>query len=69
MEAGLQAEQYQGPGFHQPSVQQGFLVRASFLSEGHEALHREGDEAVVMGEEASEQSVWDCVGLPGSQIA
>lgn len=35
----------------------------------HEALHREEDEAMVMGEEASEESVWDCVGLPGSQIA
>lgn len=50
------------------SVQQGFLVCAFLLCKGHEALRKEGDEAMVMGEEASEQSVWDSVGLPGSQI-
>lgn len=52
-----------------PSGQQGFLVCASFLCKGSEALHREGYEAMVTGKEASEQSVWDCVGLSGSQIA
>lgn len=46
-----------------------FLVCASFLRKGHDVLHREGDEAMIVGEEALEQLVRDSLGLPGSQIA
>lgn len=44
-------------------------LSAARIRKDHEALHKEEDEAMVMGQEASEESVWDLVGLPGSQVA